>query len=592
MVHILFPLLRNAVMDSDLRSIQQARTLVAEAAVAQDAYHTFDQVSVDRIVSAMIKAGIARAESLAEAACKETGFGRVESKTLKNLFATRTLGERIKGMKTCGVIRKTESDTVWEIASPMGVVAALVPSTNPTSTAMYKAIIAAKARCAIVISPHPRAVSCIKEALDVVAGAAYEAGAPEGLFGCMTEISLDGTNALLEDPHTDVILATGGAAMVRSAYSKGKPAYGVGPGNVPVYVDRSADLEKAAKDIVYGAYFDHGTLCSTERSIVADTPIKKKLIDQLRRAGAYILDDVQKDLLSVYVVIGGALNIDQVGKSPSYIAEKAGFSVPPETHALVAEVDVVGKAEPLSMETLSPILTLYDTDGWEAGCERCKDILAYGGIGHTLGIHASSDRVIEAFGLEKPAMRIVVNSVCALGSVGYTTRLFPAMTLGPGTMGGSITSDNISPMDLINIKRMAFETHPIHPGKTPSRYEEKQTRTSLSSPGTVHGETLRKKRPPSDSSWMDEIDSRLRDRAGSVRVKKRAGTISGKGAPPLAGDAERSSSPSKISENGRTGQAGSVGNKDADTPKQAVSETVSVLSDVEIEAITAKFRKK
>ena len=353
MVHILFPLLRNAVMDSDLRSIQQARTLVAEAAVAQDAYHTFDQVSVDRIVSAMIKAGIARAESLAEAACKETGFGRVESKTLKNLFATRTLGERIKGMKTCGVIRKTESDTVWEIASPMGVVAALVPSTNPTSTAMYKAIIAAKARCAIVISPHPRAVSCIKEALDVVAGAAYEAGAPEGLFGCMTEISLDGTNALLEDPHTDVILATGGAAMVRSAYSKGKPAYGVGPGNVPVYVDRSADLEKAAKDIVYGAYFDHGTLCSTERSIVADTPIKKKLIDQLRRAGAYILDDVQKDLLSVYVVIGGALNIDQVGKSPSYIAEKAGFSVPPETHALVAEVDVVGKAEPLSMETLS-----------------------------------------------------------------------------------------------------------------------------------------------------------------------------------------------------------------------------------------------
>jgi acetaldehyde dehydrogenase (acetylating) len=495
-------------MDSDLRSIQQARTLLGASTKAYEIYHLFDQAAVDTIVSAMITAGIGQAERLAKLAHSETGFGRIESKIEKNLFATKTLGERMAGMKTCGIIRKTHNESVWEIASPMGVIAALIPSTNPTSTAMYKAIIAAKARCGIVMSPHPRAAESTAEALKVVADAAYKAGAPTGLFGCMTEISLDGTNALLEDERTDLILATGGSAMVKSAYSKGKPAYGVGSGNVPVYVDRSADLEKAAKDIVYGAFFDHGTLCSTERSIVADTPIKKKLIEQLKKSGAIILDDDQKTKLRNYIIVNGHLNIDQVGRSPAYIAEKAGFSVPPKTRALVAEVKSVGKSEPLSMETLSPILTLFDTDGWEAGCSMCKEILSFGGIGHTLGIHAGNDRVIEAFGLEKPAMRIIVNSVCALGSVGYTTQLFPAMTLGPGTIGGSITSDNISPMDLINIKRVAFETNPIHPsgaGAAPSS----RTRAKADSIHT-HAE-----QNSGSAGWIDEIESRLRDRDGS-----------------------------------------------------------------------------
>ena len=495
-------------MDSDLRSIQQARTLLGASTNAFQYFHLFDQAAVDSIVDAMITAGIAQAERLAKLAHSETGFGRVESKIEKNLFATKTLGERMTGMKTCGIIRKTHSESVWEIASPMGVIAALIPSTNPTSTAMYKAIIAAKARCGLVMSPHPRAAESTAEALKVVAEAAYKAGAPTGLFGCMTEISLDGTNALLEDERTDLILATGGSAMVKSAYSKGKPAYGVGSGNVPVYVDRSADLEKAAKDIVYGAFFDHGTLCSTERSIVADSPIKKKLLEQLKKAGAVILDDDQKTKLRDYIIVNGHLNIDQVGRSPAYIADKAGFSVPPKTRALVAEVDHVGKSEPLSMETLSPILSLFDRDGWEAGCTLCKEVLSFGGIGHTLGIHAGSDRVIEAFGLEKPAMRIVVNSVCALGSVGYTTQLFPAMTLGPGTIGGSITSDNISPMDLINIKRVAFETNPIHPssaGPDSSRHAR---------PIANATKTIQKQRS-SSSSWIDEIESRLRDRAGS-----------------------------------------------------------------------------
>ena len=496
-------------MDRDLHSIQQARTLLRKARGAWQTYHAFDQEKVDAIVRAMVRAGIEAAERLAVMAVKETGFGRVESKIQKNLFATRTLAERMRGMKTCGIIGTTDNDTVWEVANPMGIVAALVPSTNPTSTAMYKAIIAAKARCGIVLSPHPRAKECTLEALRVVATAAYRAGAPEGLFACMTEISVEGTNALMGDEETDVILATGGAAMVKAAYSKGKPAFGVGSGNVPVYVDRTADVGKAAADIVYGVTFDWGTLCSTERSIVADQPAFSRLKEALKSEGAYFLDESEAQLLRDYVVPNGRLNIDQVGKAPVDIAREAGFSVPDSTRALIAQVTEVGKQEPLSMETLSPILSLYVEDGWQAGCERCKAILDFGGIGHTLGIHAGSDRIIREFALQKPAMRIVVNSVCALGSVGYTTALFPAMTLGPGTIGGSITGDNISPMHLINIKRVAFETNPVnapkHSRKSPATLPKQPAHRNRSD--TAHRSEARPSSP-----WMESVEARLRER--------------------------------------------------------------------------------
>ncbi len=495
-------------MDSDLRSIQEARQLIEAARQAFKEYKSFDQAQVDRIVKAMARAGERSSQKLARHAFEETGFGRVESKKQKNLFATATLLERMDGMRTVGVIRKLEDGSIWEIAVPMGVVAALVPSTNPTSTAMYKAIISAKARCGIVLSPHPRAISCTGAALDIVAKAAYGAGAPRGLFGCMSEVSLAGTNALLENDQTDVILATGGTPMVRAAYSKGKPAYGVGSGNVPVYVDRSADLAKAAADITFGTSFDWGTLCSTERSVVADAPIKQKLIDELKRQQAHFLTEEEAIKLRRFIAPNGKLNVDQVGKSPHWIAKAAGFSIPESARALVAEVTDVGKSEPLSMETLSPILSFYAEDGWEAGCERCIQILNFGGIGHTLGIHCTNDRIIEDFALRKPAMRIVVNTVCALGSVGYTNKLFPSMTLGPGTIGGSITSDNISPMHLLNIKRLAFETNPVNPGAGAVR----------SSVQSKSGKTR------SSTEWISEIEDRLRSRAGNA-----AATASGNG---------------------------------------------------------------
>ncbi len=496
-------------MDPDLRSAQQARDLLRQAHAAQKRFATTEQDAVDRIVEAMCEAGAGQAERLGRLAFEETGFGRPESKREKNLFATRTLGERMRGMRTAGIIEKSSDGAVWKVATPMGVVAALVPSTNPTATAMYKAVIAAKARCGIVMSPHPRAQGCTGEALRVVAEAAVGAGAPEGLFGCLTEGTLAGTDALLEHEYADVILATGGAAMVRAAYSKGKPAYGVGSGNVPVWVDRSADLAKAAADILTGTAFDWGTLCSTERSVVADLPVRDRLKDELQQRGGHFCSPGEADKLRRTVAPGGRLNVETVGQSPRRIAELAGFAVPATATALLAEVEAVGPEEPLSMETLSPILSFYTADGWQAGCERCIEVLRFGGIGHTLAVHARSERVIERFALEKPSMRIVVNTVAALGSVGMTTALFPAMTLGPGTLGGSITSDNISPLHLLNVKRVAFETAPFN-------------ESASGAPTLGRGTPRPHERPPEPTAapraadWIEEIEQRLRTRAGDA----------------------------------------------------------------------------
>ncbi len=505
-------------MDADLLSIQDARDAVRAAHAAYKAFKTADQATVDRVVAAMVEAGAGEAKRLGQLAHDETGFGKPESKEQKNLFATRTLAARMEGMKTAGVIATSDDGMVWTVATPMGVVAALVPSTNPTATAFYKAIIAVKARCGIVMSPHPRAVRCTVEATRVVAEAAVAAGAPEGLVACLgadAGITLAGTDALLEHPLTDVILATGGGAMVRAAYSKGKPAYGVGSGNVPAYVDRSANLDKAAADILTGTSFDWGTLCSTERSVVADSPIRARLLDALRERGGHVCSDDEARKLRAIIKPGGRFNTDLVGRSPRRIAEMAGFSVPDSTRALIAEVDAVGPGEPLSMETLSPILSFYVADGWEAGCARCIEILEFGGIGHTLALHATADRVIEQFALKKPSMRIVVNTVAALGSVGMTTALFPAMTLGPGTVGGSITSDNVTPMHLVNLKRVAFETAPLNDdagraveGTGVERGTGRARAVAPPSPKPVAA-------PSGDGSWMDEIEARLVARAGN-----------------------------------------------------------------------------
>jgi acetaldehyde dehydrogenase (acetylating) len=447
-----------AQTDRDLASIAEARALARRAKAAAPVLAELSQTQIDAIVEAMAAAATAEAEPLARLAHEETGFGVVRDKILKNLFASEKIYEFIRPMKTVGVIGRLEDRKVIEIAEPFGVVAAIVPSTNPTSTAIYKILIAAKARCPIVLSPHPSAVRCITRTAEVMRDAARRAGAPEGAITWMTTVSLEGTQELMKAREVAVILATGGMGLVRSAYSAGKPAYGVGPGNAPAYIERSADVVKAARDIITGKTFDNGLLCSSENSVVVDAPIAEDARRELVSNGAYFLKPAEADALAKALVTPQRLpNPALVGRAAMYIAQQVGISVPPDTRVLIAELKGVGRDYPLSIEKLCPVLSFYIVADWQEGCDRCKEILRYGGMGHTMSVHSRNDEIILQFGLKKPAFRIVVNTPATLGSIGLTTGLDPSMTLGCGGWGGNITSDNISPKHLLNVKRLAYE---------------------------------------------------------------------------------------------------------------------------------------
>jgi len=507
--------------DKDLQSIQEARDLVNRAKEAQLEFRKATQEQVNAICKAMVEAGFAAAEKLGKMAHEETGFGKPADKKKKNEFATRRVWESIKDLKTVGVINDDKEKKIIEIAEPMGVVAALIPSTNPTSTVMFKAIISVKGRNGFVASPHPRATKCTLEATRIVAEAAEKAGAPAGLINCMTTPSLQGTEELMRHKKTAVILATGSNPMVRAAYSSGKPAYGVGSGNVPAFIERTANVKKAVADIVSGKMFDWGVLCSTESGVIVDAPVKKLVVEEFKKRSAYFCgpDEIAR-LSKTLFNEKGAINADLVGKPPQFIAQKAGFEVPSDTTCLIAELPAVGREYPLSREKLSPVLAMFTVNGYHEGCERAIEMLEFGGIGHSMVIHSTDSDVILKFGLEKPAFRILVNTQAALGAVGYTNELTPSMTLGPGTFGGSIISENVSAKHLINIKRLAFETRPINP---PENFLDK-TRPRL-----THGGQERKtefpKAPlphtaPSGKSWMEEIEERIRLKAGNVLQKQ------------------------------------------------------------------------
>ena len=490
-------------IDKDLRSIQEVRALTQKAKEAQLEFKYYTQEQVDKIVKAMADAGFAESERLAKMACEETGFGIVEDKIKKNQFGSRDVYNSIKDLKTVGVIEVLENGKLVKIAEPMGVVAALIPSTNPTSTAMFKAIISLKTRNAIVASPHPKAVVSTQEALNVVRTAAEKAGAPKGLIHCMTMPTMEGTSELMKNENVSVILATGSTPMVKAAYSAGTPAYGVGSGNVPAFIERTADYKKAAADIIYGTSFDNGTLCSSEQSMIVDRPIKDKVIEEAKKVGGYFLNNAEKSKLENAIVKNGRINADIVGKPATFIANYAGFSVPDSTKVLIAECHTVGKEEPLSMEKLSPTLAFYVVDGWLDGCHKSIELLKFGGVGHTLAIHSNDEEIIMKFAIEKPAFRIVVNSPSSLGAVGFTTALLPSLTLGVGTWGGSIISENVSAKHLMNIKTLAFETNPINKGNSV---------TSLSSIKAAS------KQPSNSGSYLSQIEEHLLARAGNPVV--------------------------------------------------------------------------
>ena len=448
-------------MDKDLVSIQEARDLAEAAYQAQMAWGHATQEEVDRVCAAMADAAYADSARLGQMACEETGYGIPDHKRLKNELGSRIVWESIKNTPTVGVVRQDAQRRVYEIAWPVGVIAALTPSTNPTSTAMYKVLSAVKARDAIIVAPHPSAARCTQETCRVMQVAAEKAGAPANLVNCIQNISLPGTQELMRHKRVRLILATGGTPMVKAAHSVGKPALGVGPGNVPAYVDRSADLRQAARYIVASKAFDCSTICATEQSIIADLPIAAQLEELMKAEGAYFADDNQTVALrNLLFNPDGSMNTKTVGKPAQVVARMAGFSIPGNARIIVTRLAQTGESEPLSREKLTTVLGWYVEDGWEAGCDRSIELIHFGGRGHTQIIHAQDENVIMAFGLEKPVFRILVNTMGTLGAVGLTTGLMPSMTLGAGGEGGSITGDNVSVHHLYNIKRLAYEINP------------------------------------------------------------------------------------------------------------------------------------
>jgi acyl-CoA reductase-like NAD-dependent aldehyde dehydrogenase len=444
--------------DPDLVSIQEARRKVERAYAAWQSYLGWSQEKIDSIVEHMAAAARAHSRRLAELAVEETGYGNAPDKHLKNLLAADALPRRMRGLKTVGVLRELTEEKVVEIGVPVGVIAAILPTTNPTSTAIYTTLIALKAGNAVVLSPHPRARRCTCATAAVLGQAAMEAGAPEGLVECLDTATIEGTQALMRHERTSVILATGGAGIVKAAYLSGKPAFGVGPGNVPALIDRSANLEEAVAKVVAGKAFDYGTVCSSEQALVAEQSLRERILAILQSLKAYVAGDQQKAALGKLLIQPNwTVNPEFVGQSPVKIAAMAGFAVPADTSIICAEVAGVGKQHPLSAEKLSPVLSLHFVKDFDDAMDTCYALLKFGGVGHTAVIHARDEGRIREFALRMPAMRVLVNTPAPHGSTGITTNVFPAMTLGCGAAAGNATSDNIGPLHLINVKRLAYE---------------------------------------------------------------------------------------------------------------------------------------
>ena len=453
--------------DKDLISQQEARDAVEAAHLAFQAVAKFDQAKIDRICEAMAQIALAESLRLGQMAQEETGFGKAEDKREKNRFASEDLWNYFRDMKTVGVVRETES--IVEIASPRGVVAAIIPSTNPTSTAIFKIIISIKSRNTIVLSPHPSAARCIAESARVMREAAVQNGLPQDAIQCLSNSTIEGTDALMKHKKTAVILATGGIGLVRAAYSSGKPAFGVGPGNVPVFIERTADVAKAVADILTSTCFDNGTICASEQSVVVDAPAEVEVRAQFTAQGGHFLNPAEADAVAkILLTPQRTLNPGIVGKSAEYIANLAGITIPNGTRCLLADCGGVGRDFPWSIEKLSPTLAFFVADGIDSGADRCFEILQFGGMGHTAGMHTRSREAAIRYGEKMPASRVVINSPTTHGAIGFSTDLPPSMTLGCGSWGGNVTSDNVSPVHLLDIKRVAFETKPVNRGAKPA----------------------------------------------------------------------------------------------------------------------------
>lgn len=442
-------------MDKDLLSIQQVRDLIKAAKTAQKEYSTFTQEKVDKIIEAMSMEVRKHSEELAKMANEETGFGKWQDKVIKNKFASEIVYDSIKDMKTIGILK--EEDSLLSVAVPVGVIAGLIPSTNPTSTTIYKTLISLKAGNAIVVSPHPNAKNCIIKTVEILKRAAYNAGAPEGLIGVIDIPTMEATAELMKHKDTALILATGGEAMVRAAYSSGTPAIGVGPGNGPAYIEKSADVKKAVKRIMDSKTFDNGVICASEQSVIVEPSNEQAVREEFKRQGGYFLTPEQSEKLGKFILrSNGTMNPLIVGKDAQTLANLAGIKVPSSARVLISEQSTVSKSNPYSREKLTTILAFYVAENCEKACERAIELLMNEGKGHTMIIHTESKELVKEFALKKPVSRLLINTPGSLGGIGGSTKLAPALTLGCGAVGGSSTSDNITPMNLLNIKKVGW----------------------------------------------------------------------------------------------------------------------------------------
>lgn len=445
------------LIDNDLLSIQEARILAENAKEAQQRLAMLPQEKLDAAVRAMADVVAQNAKALAMESVDETDYGNWQDKLVKNRFVSEYLPIQLEGMRCVGVISRDEQAHILEIGVPLGVLVALPPATNPVSTSVYKTLIAIKSGNAVIFSPHPRAKKVTAHVLDLMIGAAKRAGLPEGAVSYLHTVTKAGTEALMQHAFVAMVMVTGVPAMLEAAKQSGKPVIYGGAGNGPAFIERSADIERAVMDVIASKTFDYGVVSAAEQSIVVDGPIEKEVHAALERHGGYFLSEEEAERLGkIFYFKDGTANPEAIGKSALSLAKWAKIDVPLQTKVLIVPQRYVSPHNPYSKEKLCPVLSYFIEDDWMNACEKCIELLITERSGHTLVVHSKDDAVIEQFALKKPVGRLLINTPAVYGSMGMTTNLFPAMTLGSGVVGQGITTDNVSPMNLIYRRKVGY----------------------------------------------------------------------------------------------------------------------------------------
>lgn len=445
------------IIDNDLLSIQEARILAENARDAQKKLATFPQKKLDEIVEHMAKEINKHARELAIMSSDETDYGKWQDKLIKNQFVCEYLTKRLREMRCVGIINEDKQNKTMDIGVPIGIIVALCPATNPVSTTIYKTLIAIKSGNAIIFSPHPRAKNTVGKTLDILIRAAEECGLPEGALSYLHIVTLGGTIELMNHNATSMIMNTGVPGMLKAATNSGKPVIYGGTGNGPAFIERTADIKQAVEDIVTSKTFDNGVVSAAEQSVVVDSCIASEVRREFINKGAYFMTKEEEEKLAkLFFKPDGSAHSEMVGKSAIELANRAGFKVPESVVLLISEQKYVNDANPYTKEKLCPVLAYYIEDDWIHACEKCIELLINEKSGHTLVIHSTDEEVIRQFALKKPVGRVLVNTPAIFGSMGATTNLFPAMTLGSGSTGVGITSDNVSPMNLIYIRKVGY----------------------------------------------------------------------------------------------------------------------------------------